>query len=248
MSFKGSKRVHIAPQGYETERIYLAAEEAEADKVVLLVEEEQTERGDECQEEVVEHLEEADIKWDDSECDIFDLYETLWTIGEVIHNHHDAEIMVNISTGSKITAIGGVIACMATGCHPYYVHAEEYEGQTITRGMKKIVDVPAHPIGLPDNQYLEVLKWVQENSGDQGYVTKGDLVEFANDAELPLLSKYNRQQIRNMYEPVNDEIISPLRKHGYLDEQPMGQETQISLTDEGELMLEAFNFLLERRN
>lgn len=240
--------MHIAPQGYETERIHLAADQAGADKVVLLVHEDQTDRGEECKQSVIEELEDAGISWDDKECDIFDMYETLYAIGEIIIDHPDDEIMVNISTGSKITAVSGVIASMVTGARPYYVKAEEYEGRTITRGVKDIVDVPAHPIGLPDNQYLMVLEWIRENSeeGDDSYVVKGDLVEYATEAELLLLSKYNRSELKQMYKPVDEEIISPLRKQGYIEEVRYGQEKRITITEDGERMLDYFNFLLER--
>lgn len=247
MSYRGSKRVHIAPQGYETERIYKAAIEANADKVVLLVYEDQTDRGDECQDEVTEKLEEENIEWAQKSCDIFDISSTLHAIGEVIHEHPGDEIMVNISSGSKITAVAGVIACMATGAHPYYVKAENYEGSTVATGVDEIIDVPAHPIGLPNEQFLEVMEWIQEESGsDERGITKGELVDYAQEVDLPLLANYNRSDRRNWYQPVTKEIIEPLRDSGFLEETRIGQEKRIRLTEHGEEMLENFNFLLDR--
>lgn len=247
MSFRGSKRVHIAPQGYETERIYKAAIEADADKVVLLVHDDQTDRGNECQDEVVEALEAENTEWAEESCNIFDISSTLHAIGEVVHDHPDDEIMVNISSGSKITAVAGVIACMATGAHPYYVKAEKYEGHTVASGVDEIIDVPAHPIGLPNEQFLEVMEWIRnEGDSDNNGVAKGDLVEYAYEAELPLLANYNRSAPRNRYDPVNKEIIEPLRNNGYLEETRIGQEKRLWLTEHGEEMLENFNFLLDR--
>lgn len=169
------------------------------------------------------------------------MYDILWTIIETVDSHIGDEIFVNLSTGSKITAISGMIACMGTGASPYYVRAEGYSGETISTGVKETVNLPAYPIGLPDQQYLEVMEFLSEKDS----VAKKEVVEFVQDADFPLLSKYNRNQLRNMYEPVDREILDPLRERGYIRVQRAGQGKQVWLTDDGEKTLEIFRYMLE---
>lgn len=241
MGLDRTQQVHIAPQGYETERIYKPPTENNADKVVLLLHEEKTDNGDECQARVEEALSEAEIPYERKECDIFDMYGVLWAIAEAVDEHVGDEVFVNLSTGSKITAIGGMIACMGTGAKPYYVKAEEYSGETISKGVEDTVTLSAYPIGLPDRQYLEVMEYIQQGEDS---VAKGDVVEFVQDEEFPLLSKYNRQELKNMYKPVDREILRPLRDRGYIEEQRCGQEKRVWLTEDGEKTLEIFQYLL----
>lgn len=241
MGLDRSQQIHIAPQGYETERVFKSPIENNADKVVLLLHEEQTESGQDCLETVEAALEDADISYEETYCDFFDMYDILWTIIETVDSHIGDEIFVNLSTGSKITAISGMIACMGTGASPYYVLAEGYSGETISTGVKETVNLPAYPIGLPDQQYLEVMEFLSEKDS----VAKKEVVEFVQDADFPLLSKYNRNQLRNMYEPVDREILDPLRERGYIRVQRAGQGKQVWLTDDGEKTLEIFRYMLE---
>ncbi|TKX52073.1 hypothetical protein EXE44_19330, partial [Halorubrum sp. SS7] len=66
------------------------------------------------------------IRTETVECDIFNLFSSLGTIAEISNRLRDHNVYVNLASGSKVTAIGGMIACMVTGAIPYYVHAEEY--------------------------------------------------------------------------------------------------------------------------
>lgn len=169
------------------------------------------------------------------------MYATLWAFAEIIDKYSRDDVFVNLSTGSKITAISGMIACMGTEAYPYYVKAAEYTGETISKGVKDTVQLSAYPIGVPDRQYLKVLDYIAEN----GPVAKKDVVEFVQEQEFPLLAEYNRQAIRHLYKPVNQEILDPLAERGYIDVQRRGQEKQIHLTTDGEETLKIFQYLLE---
>ena len=241
MTLSGPEDVHIAPQGYETERVSKPAIEYDADRVVLLVHDEDTEKGIDCLDTVTELLEAEKIPVEQKTCDFFDLNRTLWTFAETVQTYSEENLFVNLSTGSKITAIGGMIACMATGATPYYVMADGYHGETIAEGAGKAVSLNAYPIGLPDEQYLEVLRYLE----NQGQIAKGQVVEFVQEEEFPLLSKYDRQEIKNLYGPVNKEILAPLEERGFTEEQRRGQEKQVWITEEGEQMLELFSYLLD---
>jgi hypothetical protein len=241
MSLGGPRRIHIAPQGYEDQRIYEPAIEHNADKVVLITHDTYTDRAEECKETIEVALEEAGIEYDDEPCDIFDLYDTLWKMADIIHEHDGDKIRLNVSTGSKITAISGMIACMATDAIPYYVKVEEYRGETITEGVSETVPLNAYPIGVPDQHFIEVLSFIDEHDA----VSKKELIEFIRAREFSLLAGYNRDELKNMYRPLNREILDPLEDRGYIQIQRRGQSKQVWLTDDGEETLRVFQYLLD---
>lgn len=239
MSLQGPKRVHIAPQGYEKDRIYGPAIEYNADEVVLLVHRNKTDKSEECRREIVGALTSSSIEYSIRECDIFGFDSTLWAMAELIQEYAEDKVYVNVSTGSKITAIGGIFACMATGATPYYAQMDEYSGETISEGYVGSINLPAYPIGLPNEQYLKILQYIDE----QETISKKDLISYTRD--FPLLSKYSRQDERNEYEPLNVEIIEPLRRRGFIRQRKLGTERQLELTEDGEDMLKLAGYLVD---
>lgn len=241
----GEDRVHIAPVGYEKERVYQPIIEDGADSVVLLVHRDDSEsqgeeisKAQECKNKIERELVSESINFVTKECDFFDVTSSATATAESIEQHPDAAVFVNISTGSKLTAIGGFVACTATSASPYYVHVESYGGETITTGFKQAEEIPKYPISLPHQQYLQVLKFI---SGREE-VNKKAIVSECQD--YPLLSKYTRDQEKNMYEPVTDEIIEPLVAQGYLSELPRGNEKKYVLTEDGKEALRVLEYLV----
>lgn len=114
MALKSLQSIHIAPAGYETERVFDPVIRNDADFLHLLIHKEQTDKGKDCQERIEAALDAEEIEYDYETCDFFDLYSSLWTIAELVNQYSGDEIWVNLSTGSKITAISGMIVCMAT--------------------------------------------------------------------------------------------------------------------------------------
>lgn len=241
MSLERSRSVHIAPQGYETQRVYEPVIEHDADIVVLLLHPKRTNQGDDCKHEVESMLSEANIKCETEDCHFFDLYATLNAIARVIDRYSSEDIFVNISTGSKITAVGGAIACMASDAQAYYVKAQGYEGRTISTGVDEPMPLNLYPIGLPDSQYLEVMRFLRDNDE----VIKKDVLAFVQEHDFHLLSRYSRSEIKNSYGPVNREILDPLEQHGMIKQQRIGQGIRVGLTEVGEKTLEVFDYLLE---
>jgi len=245
MDFR-TETVHIAPVGFETERVYEPIRSQGADNIVLLrnrgeLNGDGVDKAEECIATIQRELISGGISPDDilvDECDFFDVSSAILAFTEHIEKHSESDVYLNVATGSKLTAIAGVIACTATNATPYYVHAEGYMGDTITTGVKKTTEVTTYPLNLPHQQYLKVLIFVQENEP----VIKRDIVEFAKD--LPLLSEYTRKDERNWYKPVTDEIITPLVNQDYLVEQNRGNETRYSLSKAGGNALEILSYLV----
>lgn len=97
-----------------------------------------------------------------------------------IQRHADDDVFVNIATGSKISAIGGMIARTVTDAVLYYVEPErcgEKDAQRVkpvSHGVKKIKKLPAYPIDAPEAQLIYAMEYIYRN----GSVTKKELIEF----------------------------------------------------------------------
>jgi hypothetical protein len=258
--YLGTEQVHIAFQGYERERVYRPPIESNADKVILIAHngetvsnseesaeesiDEDISKGRACRDEVRRKLEEEDIDVEITECDFFDLNSAVLGAGDVITRYQsdNTEIYLNITTGSKITAIAGAIAATSTDATPYYVRAESYYGEQIATDIQDPQTLPQYPFSSPHRDFLRVLEFIQEEATDRGYVIKREVVEFSMD--LSLLSEYERSEVRHYYDPADEKVLDPLLEWGYVKMIPRGDENRYQLTDEGEDILEVLSFML----
>lgn len=201
------RRVHIAPQGFEDERIYRPALKRDADIVILIGHDDSDETARRCRERITEALEEHDITVENEiTCDLFDLADALETILAVIRARNPDDIVrVNISAGSKITAIAGMLACMFTGADPYYVVPDGYdepdegaEYETVSHGMADIKSLPAYPVTEPDRQLIRVLSFIEDEQPDEGPsgVLLKEIGQFLLENDLPVVQASDKTQMR----------------------------------------------------
>ncbi|WP_311174144.1 DUF6293 family protein [Halobellus ordinarius] len=243
------RRVHIAPQGFEDERIYRPAIEREADIVILIGHNEPDDTAERCRERIVDVLKEHRITvQDDVTCDLFELADALETILAVIRDRNPDDIIrVNISAGSKITAIAGMLACMFTAADPYYVVPEGYnesaegsEYETVSHGMNDIKPLPAYPVTEPDLQLIEVLSFIQEEqpeSGPDGVILR-DIGQYLLEHDLPVVQASDKkpEEVDDIY-PMINEIVDPLMQRGFVSKKRFDGGTHVRTTSEGEEML-----------
>lgn len=237
-------RVHIMPVGYEYERIIEPAEEFRADRVVLIGHEEDKEgdAGEEHLREAIQTLEDRGVKIDPRECDIFDLYSSMGTIAESIAEHEDDDVYVNVSTGSKVTAIAGMIASMVLECTPYYVRARNYDDDP--DDIREVTELPTYPIDAPDSEQVDVLQFIERYSEQQGPPTKGDIIHFSEHQKLDYVSRNIAG--KGKYRLLDTHIVEPLKERGYIAESKQGRSKMLTLTDDGRAALEAFRWLVDK--
>jgi hypothetical protein len=251
-----SERVHIAPLGFERDRVVEAAKQLKADRLILL-EWGEGERPPFI-EELYEDIESAGIDREIRSCNIFDLYEVVRVTAREIQQHADDDVFVNIATGSKISAIGGMIACMVTDAVPYYVEPERYgekdaqRVKPVSHGVKNIKELPAYPIDAPETQLIYVMEYIYRN----GPVTKKELIEFGQgngksipagtSAEgLPFITDHEADSDRARYRLLETHVLEPLDEKGFIQSKEVGRRTDVDLTEEGENTLSAFRHLIE---
>ncbi|WP_150123017.1 DUF6293 family protein [Haladaptatus sp. R4] len=254
MTASYSERIYIAPQGYEDERIYCPAIGLNAEKVILLTHtgNEGDSRANRCQERVEEKLEEESIEIENFDCDIFDPIDALKAFMTCIRRiEPNADVIVNVSSGSKITAIAGMMACMFTEADPMYVRPEGYgsretaegrmgDSDAVSYGMKEMVDLPAYPVTEPDYEFIQVLAYISDNqpgSGIKGVIIK-EIGGFLLENDFSAVETSNAEDPEKIYPLVNRKIIEPLYSQGLIDKQRFEKSIHIRTTRNGERMLE----------
>ena len=250
VSFEGlnvSDRIHIVPLGYEYERVTIPAIRMRADRVCLIYHE-----GDDPDErpgyyeDIHKDLEAAGIDVDDETvCNIFDLYDTLRTVAELIQANRDHELYVNLASGGKVTAIAGMIACMVTsGAEPIYVSASDY-GQDkevpVAENVTSISRLPTYPIQAPARDSLKLLQYIVHD----GPVTKQECIEFAVAAGIDPLADYEGDGTRGLYRLLDSHLLDSLREDGYAKTYKKGRNKYVEATEEGENTLQAFAYMID---
>ena len=238
-----AQRVHLMPVGYENDRIVLSAERFSADRVLLLEYDDQTAHPSYA-DEIRDRLDDAGIDHETVQCDIFDFYESLGTIAELATEFADHDVYVNLATGSKVTAIGGMIACMATGATPYYVRAERYAAETdgdVAEGIREVTELPTYPMEHPDRQQVAVMSYLASEGG----VTKRSLIDFGEDEDLPFLAEHDAANRKSQYRLLDSHVLKPLAETGYVTVTERGRSKLVELTDAGRNTLRAFRYLIE---
>jgi predicted transcriptional regulator len=204
-------------------------------------------------------IEAAGIDREIRSCNIFDLYEVVRVTAREIQQHADDDVFVNIATGSKISAIGGMIACMVSEADPYYVEPARYgdkDGQRVkpvSHGVKNIKKLPAYPIDAPEKQLVYVMEYIYRN----GPVTKKELIEYGQGngksipagtppEGLPFIADYEANSDRARYRVLETHVLEPLTDRGFIETKETGRRIDIDLTEEGENTLSAFRHVIEK--
>ncbi|AXG12003.1 HFX_2341 family transcriptional regulator domain-containing protein [Haloplanus rubicundus] len=231
-----ASRIHIMPLGFEEERVYESAERLKADKVILL-----THEGDEEETEYLKvvraELDKRGIEIELTHCDLFDLYNSLGKFADKIREYENEDVYVNLSTGSKVTAIAGMIACMVFEATPYYVRAGKYEDAPSE--IKDIVELPKYDIKAPDDQLIKLMILIQRHSDKGEVVTKGDLIDAGEEMELPFITEHDVKD-KGQYRILDREIVNPLKEAGYIKLSKEGRSKRVELTDDGREAVNAF--------
>lgn len=249
VGLKVPTRIHIIPLGYEEDRIVEPAVRYDADKALFL--EPGADSPDieqpEYHDRVRERIQAAGIETETVECNIFNLYASLGTIAELANDFREHHVYVNLASGSKVTAIGGMIACMATGATPYYVRAENYAGgnqEPVASGVRSIEELPEYHIEEPEPQHISVLNYLSDHDS----VTKRDLIDFGKRESLPFIDRYDTDNVQNpdrgYYRRLNDQIINQLESRGFVEVEKHSRYQYVSLSDDGANQLRAFRYLL----
>ena len=116
-------RVHIAPVGFEIDRIIIPAVKMKADKVWLVAHDNVAEdKASKYRQRIQKLLEKKGIKTETVYANRLRLFPIIKAVTEVIFKERKNDIYVNVATGSKVHAIGCMMACMLFDDREKYIH------------------------------------------------------------------------------------------------------------------------------
>ena len=232
-------RVHIAPVGYEIDRIVIPAKQERADKVWLLVHDNKSDdKAIPFVSKITKKLEKLRIDVIQESHDRRDLFKIIRVVKNIIEKEKGNEIYVNLASGSKIQAIGTMMACMMfnhnSNVHPFYVEAANYPGfdakQPLSTGIKDIVNVPPYTIKTPDEKLISALKIITSH---EGKLTKKEMANLAEKEELITINEKEKNHTMARFASLDKNIIQPLEEWGFIDVEKVGRNRWIKITSEG---------------
>ena len=230
-------RVHIAPVGYEIDRIVMPAKRMRADKVILLVHENPSEdKARKFYLQITEKLEKLNIDVATEHHDRAALFQIIKAVRRLIERESGNMIYVNLASGSKIQAIGCMMASMMfnddSNVHPFYVEAKEYpgfSGKPISKGIKDVAYIPAYDIQRPDDRHIQALKIIVDAGGR---ISKKEMATKALAQKLIVVNAENRSQAT--FASLDKNIISQLENRWkFVRVSKVGRTRWIEITDDG---------------
>ena len=233
-------RIHIAPVGFEIDRIIIPAKKMRADKVWLIGHSNLSEdKARPFLEKIRKALEKNNIEVEEITADRYRLFDIVRVVKEIILQEKQHDIYLNVASGSKIHAVGLMMATMIfddrTNLNPFYAQAKDYHHTKVTEpqttGIEEIHDLPTYQIQTPPQKQLEALKILVENGGK---MKKKDMAEKVIEAKIIEVNAKIGNQSQATFASLDKNIISPLENAwGYVRTEKVGRNRWIHLTDEG---------------
>ncbi len=241
-------RVHIAPVGYEIDRVVLSAKKMRADKMYLITHDDPADDSKRFLKSCLKKLERANIEVKVVKANRFRIFPIIKTVNDIIRTESNNQIFVNVTTGSKLQAVGCMMACMLCenrdNIHPYYPRPKEYhklgKNEQLAYGLEKIdVDLPTYKMMTPPSKLITALAIIKY----YGTLTKANLADIAESSGLIIINAREKNHNQARYASLDKNIIRALEfDWNFVKVEKIGRHRWISLTKEGE---HASEFLLD---
>lgn len=246
MSNLSSLRVHIAPVGFEIDRVVISAKNMKADKVWLLVHDKPgADKATPYVEKIQRQLQKEQIKVVKEHHDRLDLFKIIKSVKKIIESEKGNTVYVNLASGSKIQAIGLMMACMMfneNNVIPFYAEAAEYPGfagKQMSYGVKNLMQIPTYQIHTPKQELISALRIIQENNGK---LTKKQMAEIAEKENLISVNAKEENLTQARFASLDKNIIQPLEDEWkFIKVEKIGRNRWIKITQDG---INASEFLI----
>ncbi len=238
-------RVHVVALGWEVARIVEPLYDLKADKVVLILpESEALIAGFET--EMHAELEAMDrIEVETRTANLYDLDSALQVFTQAVKDHESDDVYINVSTGSKLAAIAGMMATQTSEAAPFYVRPTlsdpddetlETPDEPLIPGAGATTELPVFELQGPTSEQLQILGFLHGKDG----VTKKELIQYAEAQELPFIATTESKSKEGRYRLLESHVINPLTENEYISVEKIGREKQVFLEDRGVDALAAF--------
>lgn len=242
-------RVHISPVGFEFKRVTEPLVRMNADKVYLISfgkEDRASSYLRQIREELYSNY--RHIVVEENFINLWDLYECIERFRTIMLDEEGNHVYVNVSTGTKITAIAGMLACMLWHGQPYYAKVSyPIDAQTkheTTEFVEEADVLPVYDIRKPKSEYLLVLDLLLRNGGKMHksqmiheLENRGIIISEAKSAEeFSLAAKHG--QLKG--------ILNPMEKDwNYIKTISSGRRSEVYITDQGKSAVQIFGLQAE---
>ena len=245
-------RIHVAPVGFEVERILEPILDEHADRVYLV-----TRRERDAAAPFVAEVERrlARASWPIDvrvvRTDLWDVFGALASLRSIFAAERRTDrrasdvlpLRVNVSTGTKITAIAGTLACMLWKGEPYYVQVSRawYSDRTprvaaVHDVVERVDPVSVYELRAPNAELVEVLEALARRGGS---LRKRELiVELGIDRSGPDGARAPSPQaqhgrLRRRLDPLE-------HRWGFVRVETSGPRGRVQLTPQGRLAVGLF--------
>jgi CRISPR locus-related DNA-binding protein len=243
-------RVHISPVGYDPVlRVMDPLIKFKADRVYLV-----TLRKDDSaakQFKKVKDLLEAQKSIETKEVytNIWDLFSCLEKYREIFEKEEDNHVYVNVSTGSKIVSIAGMLACMLWNGTPYYTKLDYSDGnddenqsklsaKATERKVTTTEFLPVYEITKPTAEAMKVLSVMNQSGGKIG---KKALIEILQSKDYQMIPQFSPSQTKSAPHSRLRAILDPLEKHWrFVTIKAKGRQSEVRLTEQARNALKIF--------
>ncbi|MGI0154829.1 MAG: DUF6293 family protein [Thermoplasmata archaeon] len=240
------------PVGFEVERVTEPLSTARADRVYLVTRRERDAAAP-FVDEVVRRLKRA--SWP---IDVRIVGTNPWSVFETLGSYRrifEAErrvdrraagvlpLQVNVSTGTKITAIAGTLACMLWHGEAYYVQVSRSwysDRMPRVRAVRDVVErvesVGVYELRSPSRELVEVLEALARGGGS---LRKRDLLRAlgldrpAADGSPTISPQAQHGRLRRRLEPLEE-------RWGFVRTEATGARARVRITDQGRVALTLF--------
>jgi hypothetical protein len=257
-------RVHVAPVGLDTpERIIDPLERYKADRVYLGGHG-SVDVKSEVYKVVWNHLKSRhpEIELRSFSVDVWDLFSCLNEYRKIFVAESSNHIYVNVSTGSRIAAIGGMLSCMIWGGTPYYAKIDfsgaEPENQKKDTPLRNEVSVlpvgkakvstvetlPVYRIMKPSDDMLKILFIIQQAGGK---LSKKHLIEKLQSEDVRLIPVSSDAQTKSASHSRLKPFLEPMTQEwGFVTVKYKGRKSEVLLTEQGRKALKIFGSNFEQ--
>lgn len=237
-------RIHIVPVGFEFRRVTEPLIELQADKVYLITykkKDNATKFLSNIKKELSQNYKHVTIK--EIFLDIWNLYNCIEKFREIIFEEKDNHVYINVSTGTKITAIAGMLSCMLWNAEPYYapIWYKNKKGKTILSQHVENSDMlPVYEIIKPPTKFMKILNLLQQSNDKM--MRKSKLIDELE--EMKILRMVDEKGMK-LSGPAKHShlraLLNPMElQWKYVTVKASGRRSEVTITEQGENALRIF--------
>ncbi len=239
-------RVHISPVGFQFKRVTEPLIQMQADKAYLVTRapnDDASKYYDLIKKELKEKY--SHINLNEVFLDIWDPYECIEKFRQIILEEQSQgnHVYVNVASGTKITAITGMLSCMLWGGHPYYAKIS-YPGQSNpdpppSEFVEEAQLLPVYEIRKPREEYLLIMGLLKTAGGTmrKGQIIREletrKVIRLKDESKSELSEAAKQSQLRALLDPMQDEW-------DYIRVDARGRRSEVTIRPKGETALRIF--------